>query len=108
MKFEWEARNARLNFAKHRITLKKSELNDWGRPEYKRFDLGEMVRGKYAKRLMESSNIVILDADVAEMFPNSAAVNKALRTLMTNRQTHQQAPRARRKKNSAAKKPHAA
>ncbi|HYR74706.1 MAG TPA: hypothetical protein VEM96_02585 [Pyrinomonadaceae bacterium] len=27
----------------------QSELNDWGRPEYKRADLGEMVRGKYAK-----------------------------------------------------------
>jgi hypothetical protein len=29
----------------------KSELNDWGRPEYKRTDLGELVRGKYAKLL---------------------------------------------------------
>ena len=26
----------------------KSELNDWGRPEYKRSDFGEIVRGKYA------------------------------------------------------------
>ena len=25
----------------------KSELNDWGRPEYKRSDFGEIVRGKY-------------------------------------------------------------
>ena len=29
--------------------MAKSELNDWGRPEYKRADLGELVRGKYAK-----------------------------------------------------------
>lgn len=27
----------------------KSELKDWGRPEYKRSDFGELVRGKYAK-----------------------------------------------------------
>jgi hypothetical protein len=27
----------------------KSELNDWGRPEYKRSDFGKLVRGKYAK-----------------------------------------------------------
>ena len=27
----------------------KSELNDWGRPEYKRSDFGEVVRGKYAQ-----------------------------------------------------------
>jgi hypothetical protein len=26
----------------------KSELNDWGRPEYKRSDFGEIIRGKYA------------------------------------------------------------
>lgn len=26
----------------------RSELNDWGPPEYKRSDLGELVRGKYA------------------------------------------------------------
>jgi hypothetical protein len=33
----------------------KSELNDWSRPEYKRADLGELVRGKYAKRMRELS-----------------------------------------------------
>jgi hypothetical protein len=27
----------------------KSELNDWLRPEYKRSDFGQLVRGKYAK-----------------------------------------------------------
>ncbi len=26
----------------------KSELDDWGRPEYKRSDFGEIIRGKYA------------------------------------------------------------
>lgn len=26
----------------------KSELNDWGRPEYRRSDFGEIIRGKYA------------------------------------------------------------
>jgi len=35
--------------------MAKSELNDWGRPEYKRADLGEFVRGKYVKRLAEST-----------------------------------------------------
>ena len=41
----------------------KSESNDWGRAEYKRTDLGELVRGKYAKRLNKSSNVVILDPE---------------------------------------------
>jgi hypothetical protein len=40
------------------------------------------VRGKYAARLREGSNIVLLDDDVAEAFPTSAAVNDALRAVM--------------------------
>lgn len=39
----------------------KSELNDWGQPEYERSDLGELVRGKYAKRIRESTNIIVFD-----------------------------------------------
>ncbi len=40
-------------------------------PEYKRADFpGGFVRRKYAKRLEESSNIVILRPEVAEVFPN--------------------------------------
>ena len=29
--------------------MAKSELNDWSRPEYKRSNFGQLVRGKYAK-----------------------------------------------------------
>jgi len=61
---------------------KESELNDWGRPEYKRADLGELVRGKYAKRIRESTNVVVLDPQVAKVFPNDKAVNEALRRLI--------------------------
>jgi hypothetical protein len=60
----------------------KSELNDWGRPEYKRSDFGEIVRGKYAKRIRESTNVVVLDPEVAKAFPNDEAVNNALRGLI--------------------------
>lgn len=61
----------------------KSELNDWGRPEYKRSDFGEIVRGKYAKGISESTNVVVLEPDVAKAFPNAEAVNKALRGLIS-------------------------
>lgn len=47
-------------------------------PEY---DFSGGVRGKYVTRLAEGSNVVILDRDVQEMFPDSAAVNTALRAL---------------------------
>jgi hypothetical protein len=51
------------------------------RSEYSRSDFGVMVRGKYAKRLQQRSNIVVLDPRVAELFPNPAAVNSALLSL---------------------------
>jgi hypothetical protein len=51
------------------------------RAEYKRSDFGALVRGKYAKRLQESSNVVVVDPGVADLFPNAAAVNAALRSL---------------------------
>ena len=60
----------------------KSELNDWLRPEYKRSDLGAIVRGKYARRMAAESNIVVIDPAVSRAFPNEASVNAALRGLL--------------------------
>ena len=39
------------------------------------------VRGKYAPRYAEGSNVVVLDPDVAERFRTSRDVNRALRRL---------------------------
>ena len=52
------------------------------RSEYKRSDFGKLERGKYYQRVKTSSNVVILDSEVAAVFPNSAAVNKALHSLV--------------------------
>ena len=53
------------------------------RTEYKLSDFpGGLVRGKYASRLRKSSNIVVLRPEVAEVFPNEEAVNKALLSLI--------------------------
>jgi hypothetical protein len=53
------------------------------RPEYKRSDFARpLVRGKYAKRLRESSNIVVLKPEVACVFPNAEVVNTASLALM--------------------------
>ena len=53
------------------------------RAEYKRSDFPEgLVRGKYAKRLRDSSNIVVLTPEVAQAFPNEDAVNSALLSLI--------------------------
>ena len=45
------------------------------------YDFSGGIRGKYTEQYREGSNIVILDPDIAEMFPDSAAVNQALRAL---------------------------
>ena len=38
-------------------------------------------RGRYAKRYAEGSNVVVLDPDVASVFPGKESVNEALRAL---------------------------
>ncbi|HEX8211415.1 MAG TPA: hypothetical protein VF584_14680 [Longimicrobium sp.] len=43
--------------------------------------LSQGVRGKYAERCAQGTNLVPLDPDVAEIFPDAAAVNQALRAL---------------------------
>jgi hypothetical protein len=47
-------------------------------PEY---DWSQAVRNPYAARYAAGSNIVVLEPDVAAVFPNSASVNEALRSL---------------------------
>ena len=49
------------------------------RKEYPSDLIKSGVRGKYAKRFREGSNVVLIDPDLHELFPNSAAVNRALR-----------------------------
>lgn len=46
------------------------------------YDFSGGVRGKYAARYAEGANVVVLAPDVAEVFPDSIAVNEALRTLV--------------------------
>ena len=41
------------------------------------------VRGKYASRTQkEGANVVVIDPDLHELFPDSASVNKALRAYI--------------------------
>ena len=58
--------------------MKKISKNDDMLPEY---DFSKGIRGKYAGRYHQETNVVVLDPDVAERFPNSEAVNQALRSL---------------------------
>ena len=49
------------------------------------YDFSQGIIGKYAKQYAEGTNVVVLDADVAKVFPDSAAVNEALRQIIEQR-----------------------
>ena len=52
------------------------------RPEYDLARLKGGIRGKYAKRFQEGTNLVLLSPDVARYFPDEQSVNVALRSLV--------------------------
>ena len=45
------------------------------------YDFSDGVRGKYARRYYADKNLIRLDDDVVEMFPDAKSVNEALRAL---------------------------
>jgi len=53
---------------------------DTMRPEY---DFSKGVRGVTAARYREGTNIIVLDPSLLDVFPDSDAVNEALRALAT-------------------------
>ena len=63
-------------------------------PEYDPGLLRRGVRGKYTQRYREGTNVVVLEPDIAAAFPNSEAVNAALRALLeiARRQVNGQTP----------------
>ena len=82
--------------------MKRKETDEL-RPEYD-FDYAKAVRGKYYRRLLkEGSNIVVLERDVAKAFPNSAAVNDALRSVIKGKRTRRAATRSTRGREKASR-----
>jgi hypothetical protein len=60
----------------------KRAAKDELRPEYDFTAMKGDVRGKYAERYKDGSNLVLLEDDVAAVFHNDREVNDALRTLI--------------------------
>lgn len=46
------------------------------------YDFSGGIRGKYANRIQRESNVIVLEPDVAKVFPDSESVNEALRALL--------------------------
>ena len=63
------------------MSKRKSVVEVPMREEYKLADFPMLERGKYAALLKDDSNVVVIDPDVREFFPNADAVNSALRSL---------------------------
>lgn len=62
------------------------------------YDFRGGVRGKYAKRYAQGTNVVLLQPDVAEAFPTARAVNAALRKVL---RAESNAPRRETRRHSA-------
>jgi hypothetical protein len=82
--------------------VRRREPTDELRAEYRRSDFEALVRGKYAQRVKEATNVVVLDPQVAKAFPNDRAVNQALRGLIRSRKSSTRpatrSPRTRRER----------
>ncbi|HEV8605862.1 MAG TPA: hypothetical protein VGQ99_10875 [Tepidisphaeraceae bacterium] len=62
--------------------MKKANRARGGTEMKKEYDFRGGVRGKYASGYARGSNIIILSPDLAQIFPDSASVDRALRALV--------------------------
>lgn len=77
---------------------KENSEDDDMLPEYDFSKMRMVGRGIYAKRFRSGTNIVLLDRDVREAFPDDKDVNEALRVIA--KAAKQQAVRASKSKRS--------
>ena len=63
----------------------KASDDDSLRSEYDLKSLRKGIRGKYDERYREGANVVVIDSDLTKQFPNTKAVNDALRELLGSR-----------------------
>lgn len=64
--------------------MRNREVDDL-RPEYPPELIRAGERGKYAERYREGTNIVLIDPELHEHYPDSEAVNRALREHLARR-----------------------
>lgn len=62
-----------------------SNDKDTLRGEYPEDLIKSGVRGKYAKSYREGTNVALIDPDLHRLFPDSEAVNRALREYVSSK-----------------------
>ena len=72
------------------------KIDDELRPEYDLSQLKGGVRGKYYKRAMAGTNLVLIEPALAKAFPDTDSVNRALRLLLDAASSAAMPPRQRR------------
>lgn len=75
---------------------KPNEMEDELLSEYDFQQLAGGVKGKYVERYRAGTNLVLLDPDIAQAFPNDQAVNEALRMLIQIAQRQQSSTNLKR------------
>ena len=73
-------------------------LDDDLRPEYDLSQLKGGVRGKYYRQAMAGTNLVLIEPELAKVFPDSESVNRALRFLADTAEAVANPARRRRRK----------
>jgi hypothetical protein len=58
------------------------KFEDELRPEYDLSQLKGGIRGKYYQQAKEGTNLILIDPDLTQAFPNQESVNRALRLLL--------------------------
>ena len=80
-------------------------MNDDLRPEYDLSQLRGGVRGKYYRQATAGTNLVLIEPELANVFPNTESVNRALRLLVdTAAAAAPVSPRRRRAPNKRLKR----
>lgn len=79
-----------------RASTKK--LDDGLRPEYDLSKLKGGVRGKYYRKAMAGTNLVLIEPELTKVFPDGDSVNRALRVLADTAEAVASPSRRRRRK----------
>jgi hypothetical protein len=67
--------------AQRKSTLPQATEEEAMLDDYSFLDWRKAERGKYAKRYAEGTNVVLIEPDLADVFPNADSANRALRAL---------------------------
>jgi hypothetical protein len=68
--------------AENARVMKKVQNKSGRKRKPNEYDFSQGERGKYARRYAQGTNVVVLEPDVAKVFPNSKVVNVLLRGII--------------------------